>query len=340
MLNLFQPILPRRKQKQEYKMATSTNVSTAYKNEKYFNSNSDIKTLKLLQRNADVSITGYMAEAANFATSADTFSAVVQASSTTGSVTGANGSVTNIGLTSLFLQISSFFFGRNDSLIPLSNNINQTTNLAKAIFVNRPTLDEGIKPYSISANISCSGVPKSFQLGIIDYPITSSDIDLKLGQIGKLVVSSSTADQVGTVFYNYGLLLFHGGTTSNVANMFISNTGYNNGFSFGSVNSTLPKSASLTGVNINSLYYKTQKYIVRNIYFCRLFNDEFNFSSNPTSKQSDGTLIDTIQEVNSTYITTIGLYNNNDECLAVAKTSPPERKHWGNERTFAVSLDF
>lgn len=324
-------------------MATNTIVienTSNFKNEKRLNQTTDIKTLLLLQRSKDVILTGFTTAIINDAISANTFSSALEATSITGTLLSPNNTATSIALTSLFQQISSFFFGRTDGLIPLSNNSNQTTNICKTIFVNRPTLDEGIKPFSVSANISCSGGAFANRIGIIDIPITASTIDMKLGQIGKLVISSSTSNQVGTVFYNYGVMVFHGGDGSATANMFITNSSSGAGFQFGEVDITQPTSAALTGVNINSIEYKTQKYIVRNLYFCRLYNNEFNFTTNPTSKQADGTLIDTIQEVNSSYITTIGLYNDNDECLAVSKISPPVRKHSGNEHIFTVSLDF
>ena len=113
------------------------------------------------------------------------------------------------------------------------------------------------------------------------------------------------------------------------------------GFYWGSPIGAQASISSVTAqVDINALYYQTQKNIVRNYYYCRVFNNEFNYSSNPTSKKSNGELLDTIIEVPSSYITTIGLYNDNDECLAVAKVSPAVRKNISNEHTFQVSLDF
>jgi len=311
------------------------------KNEKFFNPDSDIKTLRLLQRSYDVSLNYNALSASLYAGSSNTYAVTIQASGLSGSVSSydANGTPSNISLTGLFQQIASFFFGRSDNLVPQSSNSNLTTNVCKVIFVNRPTLDEGIKPGSVTANISTGGTAHTTRIGIIDIPVTSSTDDLKLGRTGKLVISSSTSNQVGSIWYNWGIMVFHGGDGSATGNMFISTTGVNTGLFWGDPMSGSASSLSAR-VNVNSMYFKTQKYIVRNSYFCRLYNNEFNYTSNVTSKQSNGELLETIQEVPSAYVTTIGLFNNNDECLAVAKISPPIRKHSGNEHIFAVTLNF
>ena len=311
------------------------------KNEKLFNQNTDIVTIRLTQANDLVSINQNASSASLYAGSANTYATVIQASGTSASLSAydARGSVRNVSITGLFQQISSFFFGRNDSLIPHSSAAGTTVSTAKVIFINRPSLDQGIKPRSVTANISNGGTSNLINLNIIDIPATTSTVDLKLGQTGILVLSGITSNQIGSIFYDYGVMVFHGGNDSATANMFITNTSYNTNFYWG--NPTGTSVSSITAqLNINALYYQTQKNIVRNYYYCRVFNNEFNYTSNPTSKKSNGELLDTIIDVPSSYITTIGLYNDNDECLAVAKVSPAVRKNISTEHTFQVSLDF
>lgn len=77
-------------------------------------------------------------------------------------------------------------------------------------------------------------------------------------------------------------------------------------------------------------------------YFVRATNREFNFSNNPTFVSgSDGSFSEpSFQNDPRTFITTIGLYNDANELLAVAKTSQPIAKSYDKEVLIAVKLDF
>jgi len=77
-------------------------------------------------------------------------------------------------------------------------------------------------------------------------------------------------------------------------------------------------------------------------YFVRVFNREFNYSNNPTyTSGSQGTFYqDSFKTDPKAYITTIGLYNDANELLAVAKTSKPIEKSFSKELVLKVKLDF
>jgi len=77
-------------------------------------------------------------------------------------------------------------------------------------------------------------------------------------------------------------------------------------------------------------------------FFCRAGNKEFNFSNNPTFfTASDGTFTNaTFFKDPKTYITTVGLYNDANELLAVAKLSQPVLKSYSREALIKVKLDF
>ena len=77
-------------------------------------------------------------------------------------------------------------------------------------------------------------------------------------------------------------------------------------------------------------------------YFVRLRAAEFNYSNNPTFfDETNGTLIYTafIQDPR-VYVTTVGLYNNSNELLAVAKLSKPVQKSFASELNLRTRLDF
>ena len=79
--------------------------------------------------------------------------------------------------------------------------------------------------------------------------------------------------------------------------------------------------------------------------FCRATADEFNYSSNPTFRNAAGELVvidpgDDTGQRTFTFVTTVGLYNSNNELLGVAKLSRPVEKNDEKDLTTRVRLDF
>lgn len=77
-------------------------------------------------------------------------------------------------------------------------------------------------------------------------------------------------------------------------------------------------------------------------YFVRANNREFNFSNNPTfTTGSVGAFVQSLFERDPhVYITSVGLYDDANELLAVAKTSKPIEKSFDKEIAIKVKLDF
>jgi len=77
------------------------------------------------------------------------------------------------------------------------------------------------------------------------------------------------------------------------------------------------------------------------IYFCRINNNDFNYSANPTYlSESKLRVKRTTTDAPVSYITTVGLYSDDNELLAVAKLSEPLRKDPTNEMILRVRLDY
>ena len=103
-------------------------------------------------------------------------------------------------------------------------------------------------------------------------------------------------------------------------------------------------SYKFVSASINGVYFQARReeQIKSSHYFCRVRSNEYNWSQNPTYFQGDNAeLTNTtfIQDPKS-YITTVGLYNNNNELLAVAKLSQPLLKSRDREAVIKVRLDF
>ena len=98
----------------------------------------------------------------------------------------------------------------------------------------------------------------------------------------------------------------------------------------------------------NTMKVRKSEYIPSRQYFVRVKNRDFNYSNNPTyvydgtdNIHANGTILwpDFISDP-KTYITSIGLYNDNNELVAVAKLSRPALKSFDNELLCKVRLDF
>jgi hypothetical protein len=98
----------------------------------------------------------------------------------------------------------------------------------------------------------------------------------------------------------------------------------------------------------NTIKVRKSEYVPSRHYFVRVKNRDFNYSNNPTyvydgtdGIHSAGTIYNADFITNpTTYITTVGLYDDNNELVAVAKLSRPAMKTFDNELLVKVRLDF
>ena len=76
--------------------------------------------------------------------------------------------------------------------------------------------------------------------------------------------------------------------------------------------------------------------------FVRVNSDEMNYTNNPTMKSNDDgkLLFDSFAHNPYAYITTVGLYNDNNDLLAVAKSSKPIQKSFNSEVSITVKLEY
>jgi hypothetical protein len=91
-----------------------------------------------------------------------------------------------------------------------------------------------------------------------------------------------------------------------------------------------------------SFYINSQETITSDYIFVRPQSSEFNYSENPSFISGSTGEVLYSQFINNpqTYITTVGLYNDSNELLAVAKLSRPLSKDFTSEALIRVKLDF
>ena len=162
------------------------------------------------------------------------------------------------------------------------------------------------------------------------------------GDYGVLLDKSVTpALTGGIVFYQAGIMVL-------TASAFSSSVGLaSNFFENESVPAVITGSA-ISGAcdalrqRIQNIQFNNTTEINSTVYFCRAPHNKFNYSSNPTYLSSSSIRVKNNVRANPpiSYITTIGLYNSQNELLAVAKLSEPLRKDPTNELTLRVRLDY
>lgn len=111
-----------------------------------------------------------------------------------------------------------------------------------------------------------------------------------------------------------------------------SSTAYNHRNLFDSIN---------RGNATGSFTLKSSETISARYFFTRIKNSEYNYTSNPSIIDANGNLnYTTLINNPQTYITTVGMYNDNNELLAVAKLSKPLVKDFTKEALIRVKLDY
>jgi len=203
-----------------------------------------------------------------------------------------------------------------NNYINLTDNSNDTTVTSY--------LDCG-RVFQIVSGSDGHAIPSgSSAIGAISSGMTiSGSYGLFLPDIDTIILNASALD----------LPLANGGV--NLGTLRNSNTTDNNPW--------ILYSALTSGSNSTSLFtLNSQETITSDFVFCRARNAEFNYSENPSFiSGSTGTILyDAFIQNPQTYITTVGMYNDNNELLAVAKLSKPLKKDFTKEALIRVKLDF
>jgi hypothetical protein len=86
---------------------------------------------------------------------------------------------------------------------------------------------------------------------------------------------------------------------------------------------------------------QAEETISSNYVFVRVLNSEFNYTTNPSNITSSGELRhDIMINTPQAYITTVGMYNDNNDLLGVAKLSRPLLKDFTKEALIRIKLDY
>ena len=169
---------------------------------------------------------------------------------------------------------------------------------------------------------------------------TGNVYNIVSGSLADGIYNPSSPRYYGLVYPNLGIAILND-TVLNVSASFNSVTGSNV-----AGDNAWKLFTSISGGMAASANYAMQARNIETItsthYFVRVKNGEYNFSNNPT--YTTGSVGEFAQATfigdPRTYLTTIGMYNDRQELLAVAKLSQPIQKSFSIETLIKVKLDF
>jgi hypothetical protein len=216
------------------------------------------------------------------------------------------------------------------------------------INVARSRFKESIKPGSLTLRLS-----GSVNILLTDDSIVSGSVTNFIGSNRYYTLISGSAGTSAPISLagasgSYGLLFPDLGTiilnaralalpAANGGISLNSNTG--SGIAGNPNNSLLFR--AISGSGASSFTLQSQETVSSRYFFTRVKNSDFNYTTNPSIINVSGSLLyDTLIDNPQTYVTTVGMYNDNNELLAVAKLSRPLIKDFTKEALIRIKLDY
>ena len=260
---------------------------------------------------------------------------------------GAVGVDGNRASAAIYRQLTNTLLGPTEEKFTFAGSgANITPDYVYAISVARQQLREKMDPGNWELHISGSGA-KKYKF-IDDSGATTNPTVNQGGRVFNIVSGSISGGTTSThtaaasqgngaygLFYpDLGILVFNGpalNASASLSTNVSSNTAGGNVVEF------------YEDIRVASYFQaRREEVITSQHYFCRVPNKEFNFSSNPTfTSGSNGDFtVSTFFKNPKSFITQVGLYNDNNELLAVAKLSKPLEKSYSKEAIIKVKLDF
>jgi hypothetical protein len=231
---------------------------------------------------------------------------------------------------------SSFIFGKGTNIY--------TTDNFWAINFERARYKQSLFPGSLNLKLSGSAGIINLTDDSIDNPVSqflgsTRVYQLISGSNGTAGTSATSGYVVGSgsyglVFPDLGTILLNPYALSQSIHVSPSRSNNSDGLNNAKLYEAINLGASFT---VNSQETLTSDYV-----FVRARNSEFNYSENPSfiSGSTGEVIYDQFINAPQVYLTTIGMYNDSNELVAVAKMSRPLLKDFTKEALVRVKLDF
>ena len=177
--------------------------------------------------------------------------------------------------------------------------------------------------------------PNSFKFKITD---PTQGVDYTIIDDGNGQITYNTGGYLGNIIYTHGIVIFTNGAD---------NAGLNEGYGTGSYGENIYGGGNLTSDDIINATNVTCSFsssfdIYETQYKATINEFEYNFSLNPSiiSGSTDGTVYDFVTgSYFSPYVSTVGLYDNDQNLLAVGKLSQPLPISRTTDTTIFINID-
>jgi hypothetical protein len=177
--------------------------------------------------------------------------------------------------------------------------------------------------------------PNSFKFKITD---PTQGVDYTIIDDGNGQITYNTGGYLGNIIYTHGIVIF-----TNCAD----NAGLNEGYGTGSYGENIYGGGNLTSDDIINATNVTCSFsssfdIYETQYKATINEFEYNFSLNPSiiSGSTDGTVYDFVTgSYFSPYVSTVGLYDNDQNLLAIGKLSQPLPISRTTDTTIFINID-
>jgi hypothetical protein len=221
-----------------------------------------------------------------------------------------------------------------------------------AINIARSRFKESIKPGSLTLKLSGSALGLG-SLSLTDNSVISGSLVSFVGSnryytlisgsngVAAPVQLQGVSGSYGLMFPDLGIILLNPsalsvpsssggiGLSTNTVNGFPGNTNLMTLF------------RAVSGSRASLFRLQSQETVSSRYFFTRVKNSEFNYTTNPSIINDSGSLLyDTLIDNPQSFVTTVGMYNDNNELLAVAKLSRPLVKDFTKEALIRIKLDY
>jgi hypothetical protein len=231
---------------------------------------------------------------------------------------------------------ANFTFGTGNNVVTASN--------FWVLSVERARYKQSLFPGSLNLKISGSGGVITLTDNSLDNPVSVflgstrvyQLISGSNGTAGSLPNSGYVAGSgsYGLVFPDLGTIMLNPTAISQSIKVSPSRSNNADGFNNRKLYEAIKLGSSFA---LNSQENVTSDYV-----FVRARNSEFNYSENPSfiSGSTGEVIYSNFINQPQVYITTVGMYNDSNDLLAVAKMSRPLLKDFTKEALVRVKLDF
>jgi hypothetical protein len=229
---------------------------------------------------------------------------------------------------------ANFVFGTGNNVLTGSN--------FWVISIERANYKQSLFPGSLNLKLSGSGGTINLTDNSLDTTVntfigSTQVYQLVSGSNGSAIAGGgyvANSGSYGLVFPQLGTIILNPAALSQSINLSPSRSNNSDGLN----NTRLFNAISGAG----SFTLNSQETITSDYVFVRARNSEFNYSENPSfiSGSTGEVIYDNFINAPQVYITTVGMYNDSNDLLAVAKMSRPLLKDFTKEALVRVKLDF